>query len=162
MVSEKCPVVRSDQYAENNWSPNTLHLSPSPSMISKRQLPVSSIWNSEVHTVRLGDLFQERLKTIHTTISKSPDKLLETWIDYMPEATPLSIGCRPSLQKRVKNKNKMLWRKMHSINSCTPLVRHRWVIRNLFLDHYLKLACFNWPKAFPHSLFLYFSQTCLG
>ena len=52
------------------------HLTPSPSMISKQQLPVSSIWNSEVHITGLGDLFQERHKIIHTTISKLPKKLL--------------------------------------------------------------------------------------
>ena len=43
MVSEIFPVVASDQYAEKNSSPNTLHLGPSPSIISKRQLQVSSI-----------------------------------------------------------------------------------------------------------------------
>ena len=42
MVSEIVPVVASDQYAEKKSSLNTLHLGPSPSMISKRQLPVSS------------------------------------------------------------------------------------------------------------------------
>ena len=40
MVSEIFPVVASDQYAERNTSPNTLH--PWPNMISERQLPVSS------------------------------------------------------------------------------------------------------------------------
>ena len=58
-------------------TPCTLQKRPSPSMISKRQLPVSSIWNSEAHTVRLGDLFQERLQISHTTISKPPDKVLD-------------------------------------------------------------------------------------
>ena len=42
MVSEIFPVVASDQYAEKKWSPNSLHFGPSPSMISKLQLPVSS------------------------------------------------------------------------------------------------------------------------
>ena len=42
MVSEIFPVVASDQYAEKIFSPNSLHLSPSPSIISKRQLQVSS------------------------------------------------------------------------------------------------------------------------
>ena len=42
MVSEIFPVLASDQYAEKNSSPNTLHLGPSPSIISKRQLQVSS------------------------------------------------------------------------------------------------------------------------
>ena len=42
MVTEISPVVASDQYAEKKWLPTSLHLSPSPSIISKRQLPVSS------------------------------------------------------------------------------------------------------------------------
>ena len=69
MVSEIFPVLASDRNAENNLSPITLHLIPSPSMISKRQLPVSPTWNSEVHIARSGDLFKERYKIIHTTIS---------------------------------------------------------------------------------------------
>ena len=36
------PVVASDQYAEKELSPNALHLGPSPIIISKRQLQVSS------------------------------------------------------------------------------------------------------------------------
>ena len=42
MVSEIFHVVASDQYPEKNSSPDTLHFGPSPSIISKRQLPVSS------------------------------------------------------------------------------------------------------------------------
>ena len=42
MVSKIFHVVASDQYAGKNSSPNTLHLGPSQSIISKRQLPVSS------------------------------------------------------------------------------------------------------------------------
>ena len=42
VVSKICPVVASDQYAEKELSPSTLHLVPSPSIISKRQLQVSS------------------------------------------------------------------------------------------------------------------------
>ena len=42
MVSEIFHVVASDQYAGKNSSPDTLHLGPSHSIISKRQLPVSS------------------------------------------------------------------------------------------------------------------------
>ena len=42
MVSEIFPVAASDQCAKKNVSPNSLHLGPSPSIISKRQLPVSS------------------------------------------------------------------------------------------------------------------------
>ena len=43
MVSKIFPVVASDQYAEKELSPNTLHLGLSPSIIiSKRQLQVSS------------------------------------------------------------------------------------------------------------------------
>ena len=42
MVSEIFPVVASDQHAEKNSSPNTLHVSPSPTIISEQQLPVSS------------------------------------------------------------------------------------------------------------------------
>ena len=48
MESEIFPVVASDQYAEKEkkrkkLSPNSLHLSSSPSMISKRGLLVSSM-----------------------------------------------------------------------------------------------------------------------
>ena len=42
MVSKIFPVVASDQYAEKELSPNTMHLGPSPSIINKRQLLVSS------------------------------------------------------------------------------------------------------------------------
>ena len=42
MVSEIFPVVATDQHAEKNSSPNTLHVSPSPTIISEQQLPVSS------------------------------------------------------------------------------------------------------------------------
>ena len=42
VVSKILPVVASDHYAEKELSPNTLHLGPSPSIISKRQLQVSS------------------------------------------------------------------------------------------------------------------------
>ena len=42
MVSEIFPVGASDEYAEKHLSPKSLHLGPSPSIISKRQLPVSS------------------------------------------------------------------------------------------------------------------------
>ena len=42
MVTKIFPVVASDQYAEKELSPNTLHLGPSPSIVSKRQLQVSS------------------------------------------------------------------------------------------------------------------------
>ena len=42
MVSEIFPVVASDQYTDKNSSLSSLHLGPSPSIISKRQLPVSS------------------------------------------------------------------------------------------------------------------------
>ena len=42
MVSKIFLVIASDQYAEKELSPNTLHLGPSPSIISKRQLQVSS------------------------------------------------------------------------------------------------------------------------
>ena len=34
MVSEIFPVAASDQYAEKKLSPNSLHLGPSPSIIS--------------------------------------------------------------------------------------------------------------------------------
>ena len=42
MVSKIFPVIASDQYAEKELPPNTLHLGPSPSIISKQQLQVSS------------------------------------------------------------------------------------------------------------------------
>ena len=68
MVSEIFPVVASDQYVEKDSSPNTLHLGPSPSIISKTAA-TGFINYSEVHMVRLGDLFKERYKLIHITIS---------------------------------------------------------------------------------------------
>ena len=42
MLSKIFPVVASDQYAEKELSPNTLHLGPSSSIIRKRQLQVPS------------------------------------------------------------------------------------------------------------------------
>ena len=42
MVTKIFPVVALGQYSEKELSPNTLHLGPSPSIISKRQLQVSS------------------------------------------------------------------------------------------------------------------------
>ena len=42
MVTKTFPVVASDQYDENELSPDTLHLGPSPSIIRKGQLQVSS------------------------------------------------------------------------------------------------------------------------
>ena len=42
MVTKIFPVAASDQYAEKELSPNALHLGPSPIIISKRQLQVSS------------------------------------------------------------------------------------------------------------------------
>ncbi len=68
MLSKICPVVASDQYAEKELSPNTLHLGPSPSIISKTAA-TGLIHYSEVHIARLGDLFIERHKIIHTIIS---------------------------------------------------------------------------------------------
>ena len=62
MVSEKFPAAASDQYAETNSSPNTLHRL-SPSMTSKGQLPVSSTWNSQADSARFSDLLKERNKT---------------------------------------------------------------------------------------------------
>ena len=41
MVSEIFPVV-AEKYADKHSSPNSLYLGPSPSIISKEQLPVSS------------------------------------------------------------------------------------------------------------------------
>ena len=55
-MSEIFHEVASDQYAEKNSLPNTLHLGPSPSIISKRQLPVSStivryiLHDEEIHS----------------------------------------------------------------------------------------------------------------
>ena len=65
MVSELFPVVASDQHAERKIRHPTP--CPSPSMISKRQLASSTIVKY-MHIVRL-DLFKERPKIIHTTIS---------------------------------------------------------------------------------------------
>ena len=65
MVSKLFPVVALDQYTEKELSPNTLHLGPSLSIISKWQLQVYS----EVHIAQLGELFKERHKIIHTIIS---------------------------------------------------------------------------------------------
>ena len=42
MVSKLFPVIALDQYTEKELSPNTLHLGPSLSIISKWQLQVSS------------------------------------------------------------------------------------------------------------------------
>ena len=41
MVCEIFHLAASDQYVEKYSSPNTLHLGPSPSIMSKRQPPVS-------------------------------------------------------------------------------------------------------------------------
>ena len=68
MVFEILPVASREKIVAQ-------HLASLPSMISKLQLPVSCIWNSEVHITGLN-LFQERHKIIHTTISKLPKKLL--------------------------------------------------------------------------------------
>ena len=57
-MSEIFHEVASDQYAEKNSSPNTLHLGPSPSIISKRQLPVSS-------TIVRYTLHDEEIRFIH-------------------------------------------------------------------------------------------------
>ena len=51
MVTKIFPVVASDRYAEKELSPNTLHLGPSPSIISKRQLQAGLIHYSEVHII---------------------------------------------------------------------------------------------------------------
>jgi len=69
MVFEILPVASREKIVAQ-------HLASLPSLISKQQLPVSSIWNSEVHITGLVDLFQERHKIIHTTNSKLPKKLL--------------------------------------------------------------------------------------
>ena len=69
MVSEIFPVAALEQYAERKFR----HPAPctsvhSPSMINTRQLPASStIVKYTLHS--LGDLFKERHKIIHTTIS---------------------------------------------------------------------------------------------
>ena len=42
MVSKLFPVIALDQYTEKELSPNTLHLGPLLSIISKWQLQVSS------------------------------------------------------------------------------------------------------------------------
>ena len=68
MVTKIFPVVASDQYAEKELSPNTLHLGPSPSIISKTAA-TGLIHYSEVHIARLGDLFIEKRKIVHTIIS---------------------------------------------------------------------------------------------
>jgi len=61
MVFEIFPVVATDQYGAKDTSPSSLHLSPWPSMIGERQ------HFSQVHIARLGDLFKERCKIIHTS-----------------------------------------------------------------------------------------------
>ena len=58
-MSEIFHVVASDIYAEKNSSPKTLHLGPSPSIISKRQ-QTGLIHYSEVRIARLGDYFIQR------------------------------------------------------------------------------------------------------
>ena len=73
MVSEVFPVVPSDQYAEKNSSPNTLHLGPSPSIISKRQLPVSS--TIVRYTLHDWEIYSKKDIRLFTKSSvKLPDK----------------------------------------------------------------------------------------
>ena len=79
MVLEKSPVT-SDQYAEKYSSLNTLHLGPSLSTISERQLLVSSTWNSEVYTMHDWEtffyFFFKDIKLFTQPLVKSPDKYL--------------------------------------------------------------------------------------
>ena len=104
MVSKKCPVVTSDQYAEKISSPNALHLSPSPSMISKRQLPVSYSWNSDrVHVARLGELFRERYKIIHTTISYNTIQYNTTLLSLCREICFLARHLHKNMQRAPVN-----------------------------------------------------------
>ena len=75
MVSEVIPVAASDQYVENNSSPNTLHLGPSPSIISKRQLLVSStVVRDTLHDYEIYSKKDTKLFTQSSV--KSADKLL--------------------------------------------------------------------------------------
>ena len=69
MESEIFPVAASDQYAEKHLSPNTLHFCPSPSIISKRQLPVSSTIARYTLHDKDSYLFNERYTVIHKIIN---------------------------------------------------------------------------------------------
>ena len=75
MVTEISPVVASDQYAEKKWLPSSLHLNPSPSIISKRQLPVSS--TKVKYTLHSSEIYSKNdIKLFTKSSVKSPDKLL--------------------------------------------------------------------------------------
>ena len=75
IVPEIIPVVAPDQYAEKKSLPSSLHLGPSPSIISERQLPVSStivkyaLHDLEIYSKKYIQLFPQ-------SSVKSPDKLL--------------------------------------------------------------------------------------
>ena len=62
MVSEIFPVVASDQYAEKNSLPNTLHLGLPPCIISKGQLPFSS--TIVRHTLHDEEIYSEKDKSL--------------------------------------------------------------------------------------------------
>ena len=75
MVSKIFPVVASDQYTDKNSSLSSLHLGPSPSIISKRQLPVSS--TIVMYTLQDWDIYSEKdIKLFTKSSVKPPDKLL--------------------------------------------------------------------------------------
>ena len=66
MVSEIFHVVALDQYTEKKLSPNTLYLGALLSIISRQQLPVSSI----IVRYTLHNIYsRERYNIIHTITS---------------------------------------------------------------------------------------------
>ena len=75
MASEIFPVIASDQYAERkNSSLNAVHLSPSPSMISKQQLASSTIVRYTVHDWEIYS--KKDIKLFTQPSVKSSDELL--------------------------------------------------------------------------------------
>ena len=75
MVSEVFLGVASDQYVDRNSSPSTLHLGPLPSIISKRQPPVSSTIVRD--TLHDWEIYSEKdIKLFTQSSIKSADKLL--------------------------------------------------------------------------------------
>ena len=83
MVSEIFPVVTLDEYAEKHLSPNSLHLGPSPSIISKRQLPFSS--TIVKYTLHSSEIYCKKdIKLFTKSSVKSPDNFIMpeqiTWL----------------------------------------------------------------------------------
>ena len=65
MASTIFSVVALDQYAEKHLSPNTLHLSPWPSLVSKRSTGLIHLR----YTLLDWEIYSDRYKTFHTTFN---------------------------------------------------------------------------------------------